>query len=101
MLIFGAQQYNGSGANIDTFRQYRTAAMINDTYAFSSSVLASIAYGFTRRENVDTFGGYGQAPPAAWEVPGTVTQNQINSGWPNFAMASADTEVSLGARERS
>jgi hypothetical protein len=98
VLIDGAQQYNGSGANIDTFLQYRTAAMVTDTYVFSPTLLGSFAYGFARRENVDTFGSYGEAAPASWQLPSVLTQNQFIDGMPNFALAAADTGVSLGAR---
>jgi hypothetical protein len=98
VLIAGAQQYNGSGANIDTFLQYRTAGMVTDTYAFSSAFLGSFAYGFSRRENVDTFGSYGESAPAAWQLPAVLTTNQFIAGMPNFALAGADTGVSLGAR---
>lgn len=98
VLIAGAQQYNGSGANIDTFLQYRTAAMMTETYAFSPELLGSFAYGFSRRENVDTFGSYGDAAPAAWQLPSVLTQNQFITGMPNFALAAADTGVSLGSR---
>ena len=98
VIIAGAQQYNGSGANIDTFLQYRTAVMVNDTYAFSSAFLGSFAYGFSRRENVDTFGSFGEPPPGDWHLPAVLTQNQFISGMPNFALSAADTGVSLGAR---
>ena len=68
VLIFGVQQYNGSGANIDTFLQYRTSVALNDTYSFSPTFVGSFGYGFTRRQNVDTFGSWGTPPPSSWKT---------------------------------
>ncbi|MGH9521469.1 MAG: TonB-dependent receptor domain-containing protein [Terriglobales bacterium] len=97
-LIFGAQQYNGSGANIDTFLQFRQSFTINDTYAFSPNFLGSFSYGYVRRVNNDSYGSSGVPAPSSWNLPSILTTNQYIVGMPNFAISSADTGVSLGTR---
>ncbi len=97
-LINGTQQYNGSGANIDTYLQSRYSATLNDTYVFSPSLVASFGAGFVRRVNNDSYGAFGQASPSSWNLPSSLTANQAIVGWPNFAIDSADTGVSMGAR---
>ena len=98
VLINGAQQYNGSGANIDTYLQSRYAAVLNDTYTFSPTFVGSFSGGFIRRVNNDSYGAFGQKSPDSWQLPASLTDNQAIVGWPNFAIDSADTGVSLGAR---
>jgi len=98
VLINGAQQYNGSGANIDHYLQSRYAAVLNDTYTFTPTLVGSFGIGFVRRVNNDSYGAFGQAPPSAWQLPASLTSAQAITGWPNFALDSADTGVSLGAR---
>ncbi len=98
VLIDGAQQYNGSGANIDTYLQSRYAAVLNDTYTFSPTFVGSFSGGFIRRVNNDSYGAFGQKSPDSWQLPASLTHNQAIVGWPNFAIDSADTGVSLGAR---
>ena len=97
-LIFGAQQYNGSGSNIDTYLQSRHAAILNDTYIFSPSLVGTFSVGFLRRVNNDSYGAFGTPSPASWQLPGILTSNQAIVGWPNFAIDTGDTSVSLGAR---
>jgi hypothetical protein len=97
-LIYGAQQYNGSGANIDTYLQSRYSATLNDTYILSPSLVASVGVGFVRRVNNDSYGSFGQSVPSEWNLPASLTSNQAITGWPNFAIDSADTGVSIGAR---
>ena len=48
----GVQQYNGSGSNLDTYLQWRTRLLVNDTYAFSPTFLGSFTYGFARRSRM-------------------------------------------------
>lgn len=98
VLINGTQQYNGSGANIDTYLQQRYAAMLNDTVTFSPTLVGSFSAGFIRRVNNDSYGAFNQAAPSAWQLPSALTSNQAIAGWPNFAIDSADTGVSMGAR---
>lgn len=97
-LINGAQQYNGSGSNIDIYLQSRYAATLNDTYIFSPSLVGSFGVGFVRRVNNDSYGAFGQTAPSTWNLPSSLTSNQAIVGWPNFAIDSADTGVSIGAR---
>ena len=98
VLIFGTQQFNGSGSNLDTYLQYRYAATISDTYAFTPSFVGSFGFGFARRVNNDSYGAYGHPSPSSWQLPSILTSNQYILGWPNFAIDSADTGVSLGSR---
>ncbi len=98
VLINGTQQYNGSGANIDTYLQSRYAAILNDTYTFSPTLVGSFGVGFIRRVNNDSYGSFGEPPPSSWQLPQSLTANQQIVGWPNFAIDSADTGVSIGAR---
>jgi hypothetical protein len=63
VLNNGAQQYNGSGANIDTYLQSRYAAALNDTYVFSPTLIGFFGVGFVRRVNNDNYGAFGQASP--------------------------------------
>ncbi|MES2390193.1 MAG: TonB-dependent receptor [Acidobacteriota bacterium] len=97
-LILGAQQYNGSGSNIDTYLQSRHAAILNDTYIFSPTLVGTLSVGFLRRVNNDSYGAFGIPAPTSWQLPGILTSNQAIIGWPNFAIDTADTSVSLGAR---
>jgi len=97
-LIKGAQQYNGSGANIDVYLQKRYAVALNDTYIFSPTLVGSFGVGFIRRVNNDSYGAFGQEPPSSWQLPSVLTSNQAIVGWPNFAIDSADTGVSIGTR---
>lgn len=98
VLINGAQQYNGSGANIDVYLQKRYAAALNDTYIFSPTFVGSFGVGFIRRVNDDSYGAFGQKAPSSWQLPNSLTANQAIVGWPNFSIDAADTGVSLGAR---
>ena len=55
-------QYNGSGANLDTYLQWRTSVNVNDTYTFSPTLVGTFSYGLARRVNNDSYGGYGMDP---------------------------------------
>jgi hypothetical protein len=57
VLIPGVHQYNGSGANIDHYQQWRNAFTLDDTFTFSPSLVGSFRYGFARRFNYETWGG--------------------------------------------
>ncbi len=74
-LIEGIHQYNGSGANLDTFLQWRTSVTLSDTHTFSPTLVGSFSYGFARRVNNDSYGGYGM-DPGQFHLPGIITSNQ-------------------------
>ena len=104
-LIYGTQQYNGSGSNLDTYLQWRTSVAVNDTYAFSPTFLGSFTYGFTRRQNNDSYGSWGSPVTSlspSWNLPSVITSNQYIVGMPNFADSvggtPGETGVSLGSR---
>jgi hypothetical protein len=83
VLIPGVHQYNGSGANIDHYLQWRTAFTVDDTFTFSPSFVGSLRYGFARRVNYEYWGGYGQ-DPSAFKLPAVITANQVIQGVPEF-----------------
>lgn len=100
-IIFGAQQYNGSGSNLDTFLQNRQAVTLGDSYAFSPTFIMSLGFGFLRYNDHDTYGSFGSAPPSDWNLPSILAQNQYIAGMPNFAVTndgSGEMGVSIGAR---
>lgn len=82
-LIEGVRQYGGSGADIDTYKQWRHSFVLDDTYTFSPSLVGSLRYGFTRRHNYETWGGVGM-DPAKLKVPEVIVKNQTLKGYPNF-----------------
>jgi hypothetical protein len=83
VLIPGVHQYNGSGANIDHYLQWRTAFTVDDTFTFSPSFVGSLRYGFARRVNYEYWGGYGQ-DPSAFKLPAVISANQVIQGVPEF-----------------
>ena len=95
VLISGVQQYNGSGANIDHYQQWRHSFTMDDTFTFSPTMVGSLRYGFARRYNHETWGGIG-LDPADFHVPSTVVANQSLSGYPEFNLGEA--VPSIGSR---
>jgi hypothetical protein len=95
VLIPGVHQYNGSGANIDHYLQWRKAFTVDDTHTFSPSFVGSIRYGFARRVNYEYWGGYGQ-DPSAFKLPSAITANQVIQGVPEFNIGEA--VPTLGSR---
>jgi len=71
VLIPGVQQYNGSGADIDHYQQWRNAITLDDTFTFSPRLVGSFRYGFARRLNYETWGGVGM-DPAQFKTPALV-----------------------------
>jgi hypothetical protein len=104
-LIYGVQQYNGSGSNLDTYLQWRTSVAINDTYTFSPTFVGSFTYGFARRQNNDSYGSFGESVSGlspSWNLPSVLTSNQYIQGMPNFQDSVGGTPgedgASLGSR---
>lgn len=104
-LIYGVQQYNGSGSNLDTYLQWRTSVAINDTYEFSPTLVGSFTYGFARRQNNDSYGSFGTPVSSlspSWDLPSVLTSNQYIFGMPNFQDSVGGTPgedgASLGSR---
>ncbi len=83
VLFPGINSVNGSGANLDTYLQWRTSVALNDTYTFSPTLVGSFSYGFARRVNNDSYGGYG-LDPSKFGVPSIITDNQTIKGYPEF-----------------
>jgi hypothetical protein len=95
VLIPGVHQYNGSGANIDHYLQWRTAFTVDDTHTFSPSFVGSLRYGFARRVNYEYWGGYG-LDPSPFKLPAAITANQVITGYPEFNIG--ESVPSLGSR---
>jgi hypothetical protein len=104
-LIYGVQQYNGSGSNLDTYLQWRTSLAVNDTYTFSPTFVGSFTYGFARRRNSDSYGSFGSPVSTlnpSWGLPSILAGNQYIQGMPNLADSVGGTPgedgASLGSR---
>jgi hypothetical protein len=95
VLIPGVHQYNGSGANIDHYLQWRTAFTVDDTHTFSPSFVGSLRYGFARRVNYEYWGGYG-LDPSSLKLPSSITANQVIEGYPEFNIG--ESVPTLGSR---
>ena len=96
VIIPGVQQYNGSGANIDHYQQWRNAFTFDDTFTFSPTLVGSFRYGFARRFNYETWGGVGM-DPALFKTPDVIVSNQTQRGIPEFNIGEA--VPSLGSRQ--
>jgi hypothetical protein len=94
-LIPGVHQYNGSGSNLDTYLQWRTSVNVNDTYTFSPTLVGTFSYGFARRVNNDSYGGYG-FDPSALHLPSVIVNNQVVKGYPEFNLG--ENVPSIGSR---
>jgi hypothetical protein len=88
-------QYNGSGANLDTYLQWRTSVNVNDTYTFSPTLVGTFSYGLARRVNNDSYGGYGM-DPAALQLPSVILANQAVKGYPEFNLG--ENVPTIGSR---
>ena len=95
VLIPGVQQYNGSGADIDHYQQWRNAVTLDDTFTFSPRLVGSFRYGFARRLNYETWGGVGM-DPAILKTPAVVVANQVQTGIPEFNIG--ENVPSFGSR---
>jgi hypothetical protein len=94
-LISGVHQYNGSGANLDTYLQWRTSINLNDTYTFSPTFVGTFSYGFARRINNDSYGGYGM-DPSKLGLPPVIIANQNVKGYPEFNLG--ENVPTIGSR---
>ena len=94
-LIPGVHQYNGSGANLDTYLQWRTSLSINDTYTFSPTLVGTFSYGLSRRINNDSYGGYGK-DPSILKLPSSIISNQVVKGYPEFNLG--ENVPTIGSR---
>jgi len=94
-LISGVHQYNGSGANLDTYLQWRTSINLNDTYTFSPTLVGTFSYGFARRINNDSYGGYGK-DPGILDLPSVIVSNQVVKGYPEFNLG--ENVPTIGSR---
>jgi len=83
VLFPGINSVNGSGANLDTYLQFRTSVTLNETYTFSPTFVGTFSYGFVRRVNHDSYGGYG-LDPSKFDLPQIITANQAIKGYPEF-----------------
>ena len=92
VLFPGINSVNGSGANLDTYLQWRTSVALNDTYTFSSSFVGSFSYGFARRVNHDSYGGFG-LDPSKFDLPSVITDNQTIKGYPEFNLGEGIPDI--------
>jgi hypothetical protein len=83
VLFPGINSVNGSGANLDTYLQFRTSVTLNETYTFSPTLVGAFSYGFARRVNHDSYGGFG-LDPSKFNVASIITSNQTIKGYPEF-----------------
>ena len=95
VLIPGVHQYNGSGANIDTYLQWRNSFTLDDTITFSPSMVGSLRYGFARRLNGETWGGVG-LDSAPFQLAAQIVNNQTLKGIPEFNLG--ESVPTLGSR---
>jgi len=84
----------------DVANDYRRnhSVAIDDTITFSSTLVASFRYGFTRT-NINVSAAGDGLDPAILKLPAIIINNQFDKAWPVFDLA-VDGAPSLGSRSR-